>query len=55
VQEQVDELGDLKVIDRDRWLVFGSNDQALLFHAFAELHAPCGNAVDAAVGESCIR
>ena len=54
VEEQVDELGDLKVIDCDRWLVSGGNDQALLLRSFAELHVPCGNAVDAAVGESCI-
>ena len=54
MEEEVDELGDLKVIDCDRWLVLGGNDQVLLFRAFAELHVPCGNAVDAAVGESCI-
>jgi Pentapeptide repeats (8 copies) len=54
VKEEVDELRDLKVIDCDRWLAFGSNDQALLLGSFAKLHAPCGDAVDAAVGERCI-
>ena len=54
MEEEVDELGDLKVIDGDRWLAFGGDDQALLFRSFAELHVPCGDAVDSAVGESCI-
>jgi hypothetical protein len=36
VKKEVDELGDLKVIDYDRWLAFGSNDQALLLGSFAK-------------------
>jgi hypothetical protein len=30
VEEEVDELGHLKVIDSDRWLVSGGNGQAPL-------------------------
>ena len=39
MKEQVDELGDLKIIDCDCWLVFGGNDQALLDCSRAERHA----------------
>jgi hypothetical protein len=46
VEEEVDELGDLKVIDCDRWLLRGGNDQALLLHAFVHLQVPSGNTVD---------
>ena len=35
------------------WLLSGSNDQALLLSSFAKLHTPCGDAVDAAVGQRC--
>jgi hypothetical protein len=51
VEEEVDKLGDLKVIDCDRWLVLGGNDEVLLFRPRAELHAPRGNAVDVALDE----
>ena len=52
MEEEIDELGDLKVVDSDRWLVLGGNDQVLLLGSFAELHVPCGYAVDAAAGEN---
>jgi hypothetical protein len=54
MQEEVDELGDFKVIDCHCWLVFAGDDQAPLLRSFAKLDVPRRDAVDAAVGESCI-
>jgi hypothetical protein len=54
VEEEVDELGDLKVVNRDLWLVFGGDDQTLLFGFLAEPNAPRRYTVDATVGESCV-
>jgi hypothetical protein len=34
VEQEIDELGDLNVIDGDLWLVFTGSDQVLLLGAF---------------------
>ena len=51
VQQEIDELGDLDVIDCDVWLASVCDDEVLLLSSFGDLHVPCGNAVDVAAGE----
>ncbi|HKM58732.1 MAG TPA: hypothetical protein VJX28_08290 [Chthoniobacterales bacterium] len=51
VEEQVDELGDLDVVDGDNWLTQISDDQVLLLCTFVHLYTPYRHAIDGAPGE----
>ena len=52
MEKQIDELGDLDVVDGDLGFALAGDDQVLLFRTFAELHVPSGYAVDVAAGEN---
>ena len=52
VKQEVDELGDLDVIDGDNRLILNiSYDQVLLFGPLIDRYIPYRNAIDAAFGE----
>ena len=55
MEEQVDELGDLDVVNGDVWLAFASDDQVLLSCSFAKVHAPRRYAEDSAPRQIRIR